>query len=199
MNQDNQFKELAKKAYLNYHEDGIVDLIMGTSCLGVALFFATSSIVFNMFSWMPILFFMPLKNRITFPRIGYVNFGTRRGRPARIMIFMVGTMLLGVLVLGTVFFLNTGRLDPSIRTWLGEHLILVLGLIFASILVAAGFTSSIRRLFIYAALCAVFFVVGFLFNLPEFTAFLALGTVIFISGIVRVVRFIRKYPITSGE
>ena len=199
MKQNDQFNELAKKAYLNYHEDGIIDLIMGTACLGASLFFATSSVVFNMFTWMPVLFFMPLKNKITFPRIGYVNFGTRRGRPARMTIFMITTLLLGMLVLGTVFFFNTGRLDPSVRQWLGENLILVLGLIFAGILLAAGFTSSIRRLFIYAGLCAFFFIASHLLKLPEFAAFMALGAVILTSGIVQVIRFVRKYPIPEGE
>ena len=199
MNQNDQLKELAKKAYLNYHEDGIIDFIMGTSCLGAALFFATSSIVFNMFTWMPVLFFMPLKNKITFPRIGYVKFGIRSGRPARVTLLMIVTLLLGMLVLGTVFFVNTGRLDPAVRKWLGEHLILILGLILAAILTAVGLTSGIRRLFIYAGLCAAFFIAGFLLNLPEFAAFMALGAIIFTSGIVRIVRFIRKYPIPDGE
>lgn len=199
MKENNQFKQLAKKAYLNYHEDGIVDLIMGTSCLGAALFFATGSVVFNMFTWMPVLFLMPLKNKITFPRIGYVKFGTRRGRPARMTIFMLITLGLGMLVLGTILFVNTGRLDPTVRTWLGENLILVLGLIFAAILTAAGFTSGIRRLFIYAGMCAAFFIIGFLLNLPKFAAFMALGVIIFLSGVIQIVRFVRKYPIPDGE
>ncbi len=38
MKQNDQFKELAKKAYLNYHEDGIVDLIMGTAAWGCPFF-----------------------------------------------------------------------------------------------------------------------------------------------------------------
>jgi hypothetical protein len=199
MKANDQLKELEKKAYLSYHEDGIVDLIMGISCLGAALFFATSSVVFNLFTWMPVLFFKPLKNKITFPRIGYVNFDTRRGHPGRITIFMIVTMLLGMLVLGTVFFLNTGRIDPSARAWIGEHFILLLGIIFAAILMIAGFTSSIRRLLIYAAACAISFVASFLFKLPEFAAFLALGIVILCSGILRVVRFVRKYPISAEE
>lgn len=199
MKQDNAFKKLEKKAYLNYHEDGLVDVIMGTCCLGFALFLATGNIVFNMFSWMPVLFFKPLKNKITFPRIGYVNFQTRQGRPARVMLLGVVTVLLGVFVLGTFFFLNTGRVDPAFRQWVGEHFMLLFGLLFAAILAAAAAVSGIRRLYIYAAIGAVFFVTSFLLQLLEFFALLALGTVIFTSGIVRVVRFIRKYPLAAEE
>jgi hypothetical protein len=199
MKQDDAFKELEKKAYLNYHEDGVLDLIMGMCCLGVATFFATGSIVFNMFSWMPVLFFKPLKNRITFPRIGYVNFATRRGRPARIMLLLTVTVVLGLLVLGTAFYVNTGRLDPAVRAWLGEHLILILGLLFAAIVAVAAFSTSIRRLYVYAGLTVVSFVVSFLLHLPEFAGFLAVGTVVFVSGIVQVVRFVRKYPIPKEE
>ena len=199
MKQDNAFRELEKKAYLNYHEDGVLDLIMGTSCLGIALFFATGNVVFNMFSWMPVILFKPLKNRITFPRIGYVNFGTRRGRPARIMLLMTVTMLLGLMVLGTLFFINTGRLDPAVRAWLGKHLILILGLLFAVIVAVAAFATSIRRLYVYAGLAAVCFVASFLLGLPEFSGFLALGIVVFTSGVVQVVRFVRKYPIPAEE
>jgi hypothetical protein len=199
MKQTDQFKELAKKAYLNYHEDGVLDLIMGASCLGIAAFFGTGNIVFNMFTWMPILFFMPLKNRITFPRIGYVKFDTRRGRPAKLILLMSVTIVLGLFVLGTVFFLNTGRVDPAVRSWIGEHLILILGLIFALILTMVAFTTSIRRLYLYAGLAAVSFVTSFLLELPEFAGFLAIGVVVFVSGIVQVVRFVRKYPVPAEE
>jgi hypothetical protein len=152
-----------------------------------------------MFTWMPVLFFMPLKNKITFPRIGYVNFGTHRGRPARMTIFLLVTLLLGMLVLGTIFFFNTDRMDQSMREWLGEHLILILGILFAVILAAAGLTSGLRRLFIYAGLCATFFATGFLLNLPEFAAFMVLGVIIFLSGVIQIVRFVRKYPVPEGE
>ena len=199
MKQNDQFKELAKKAYLNYHEDGVLDLIMGASCLGIAAFFGTGNIVFNMFSWMPILFFMPLKNRITFPRIGYVKFDTRRGRPAKLILLMTVTIVLGLFVLGTVFFLNTGRVDPAVRSWIGEHLILILGLLFAVILTMVAFTTSIRRLYAYAGIAAALFIASFVLRLAEFAGFLALGGVVFISGVVRVVRFLRKYPIPIEE
>ena len=199
MKQTDPFQELAKKAYLNYHEDGILDLIMGASCLGIAAFFGTGNIVFNMFTWMPILFFMPLKNRITFPRIGYVKFDTRRGSPAKLILLMTVTIVLGLFVLGTVFFLNTGRVDPAVRSWIGEHLILILGLIFALILTMVAFTTSIRRLYLYAGLAAVSFVTSFLLELPEFAGFLAIGVVVFVSGIVQVVRFVRKYPVPAED
>jgi len=199
MKQTDPFKELAKKAYLNYHEDGILDLIMGASCLGIAAFFGTGNIVFNMFTWMPILFFMPLKNRITFPRIGYVKFDTRHGRPAKLVLLMTVSIVLGLFVLGTAFFLNTGRMDPAVRRWIGEHLILILGLLFAVILTVVAFTTSIRRLFVYAGMAAAFFIASFLLELTEFAGFLAIGVVVFVSGIVQVVRFVRKYPVPAKE
>ena len=193
MKQNDQFKELAKKAYLNYHEDGVLDLIMGASCLGIAAFFGTGNIVFNMFSWMPILFFMPLKNRITFPRIGYVKFDTRRGRPAKLILLMTVTIVLGLFVLGTVFFLNTGRVDPRCpqldrRTPDPDPGVNICrdpdnGSLHHQHTPAVTPTQAWRLLSSLPVLCC---------GCPNLPVFLALGGVVFISGVVRVVRFLRK-------
>ena len=47
MKQTDPFQELAKKAYLNdSHEDGMLDLIMGASCLGLCVFLAPATLSF---------------------------------------------------------------------------------------------------------------------------------------------------------
>jgi len=72
MSQEKQFKDLGRKAYLSYHQDGLIDILIGLGILGFGLMMLTDSVVFNMLAWMPIIFYVPLKNRITVPRFGYV-------------------------------------------------------------------------------------------------------------------------------
>ena len=95
MNKNEQFQKLEQKTYLQYHEDGLIDLIMGLSTIGFAFSMAIDSTVFFIFTCIPGLFFKPLKNKITFPRIGYVNFDTPRGRSARMALAGTVILLLG--------------------------------------------------------------------------------------------------------
>ena len=104
MSQDKQFKELSRKAYLSYHQDGLIDILIGLGILGFGLMMLTDSIVFNLLAWMPIIFYVPLKNRITVPRFGYVQFSSERTKKLRsLLVFLVGLLAL-------IFFRRSVRL-----------------------------------------------------------------------------------------
>ena len=48
MSQDKELKDLARKAYISYHQDGIIDILLGIGILGFGLMLLTGSVVFNM-------------------------------------------------------------------------------------------------------------------------------------------------------
>ncbi len=72
-------KELEKKAFTSYHQDGLLDIFLGIGIIVFGLGMATDQFYFG--SIMPAILF-PLwaaaKKAITIPRIGLVNFSPER-------------------------------------------------------------------------------------------------------------------------
>ena len=101
MTQNNDFKELANRAYMAYHQDGIIDILLGAGIVGFGMQMLFDSSAFMILTWMPFLFYMPLKNHITAPRFGYVRFtGEQEERTRNTRLILIGlltfTMFLGL-------------------------------------------------------------------------------------------------------
>jgi hypothetical protein len=133
---------------LSYHQDGLIDILIGLGILGFGLMMLTDSVVFNILAWMPIIFYVPLKNRITVPRFGYVQFSSDRTKHLRLL----GVLLLGLLALiffaGLYIFDVSDNLPPAIKTAMGKDGMLLVGGLFAFMLVVAGLVTRLDRLFI---------------------------------------------------
>jgi E3 ubiquitin-protein ligase DOA10 len=59
--------------------------------------------------------------------------------------------------------------------------------------------TGVKRLYAYATLAVIAFVMGYWFNLNFPLLFTVLGAVIVLSGIAVLVRFQRKYPVPKGK
>ncbi len=96
MNEKINLKDIERKAYLSYHEDGLLDIFLATFLIQAAIstifvesfwIFATSG------TWF--VFYFAIKQAITIPRIGQVNFSSaRKGKIKRTTLTLV--------ILGTV-------------------------------------------------------------------------------------------------
>lgn len=201
MSVDRPFKRLERKAYVSYHRDGLIDLVLGMAAVGFGMNLATDSVVWNMFAWLPIIFYVPLKNRITVPRLGYVSFGsTASGRNRR----LVGFLSLGVLFLllaGLVIFLLPifGRVDSPMVAWIRSSPLLFFGLAGAVGFGVGGAISGIRRLTTYAVLCSVLMIAGHVLGLAPYIPILLLAAALFTVGAILMIRFMRKYPLAGAE
>jgi hypothetical protein len=195
MSPDKQFKLLERRAYLSYQQDGIIDLLVGWGTLAFGLNLAMDSSIWTFLAWMPIIFYVPLKNRITVPRLGYVKFDHSRGGPGKwILVFLVFGLLV-VLSLGIVLFLLA---DRSSLTWIREYTLLFYGLVGLIGFGIVGLISGIPRLFLYALLSLFIMGGGQLMGVEEYIPFFLLGGTILVVGVVLLGRFIRRYP-TAGE
>ena len=192
---NDSFEKLAQKMYLSYHQDGLIDIIIGACFIGFGINMLADSAVFTILGWMPIVFFIPLKRAVTFPRLGYVSFDGQRSRQRLLILAGVGTLVLGLFVM-ILFVLGPNGVTPSVRQFLSQYIILILGLIAAFVLMLGGFLSGIKRFFWYAILAIVIFAAAQLLNLPEYTQILVFGALLLMSGLVMLVKFMRKYPIS---
>jgi hypothetical protein len=196
MSQAASLKALARRAYLSYHQDGIIDLLLGWLAFAFGLRLLFDSVAFALLAWLPILSYVPLKNSLTVPRLGYVKFGADYGQKARLHLgFTIAGLLVGLVALvGLLLLAGSPALAP-----LRGHGLLIYGAAVTLLLLAAGLVSGLWRLALYGLLGALLAAAGMQAGLPEHLFFIALGLVILLVGGTLLLRFIRKYPLAAKE
>ena len=199
MSQEEQLKELSRRAYLSYHQDGLIDILIGLGILGFGLMLLTGSIVFNMLAWMPIIFYVPLKNRITVPRFGFVQFTSERVKKQRLLIAVMVGLLFFAFGLGLYVFAMWDEMPPLVEILMAGDGMLLLGGLFAMMLLAAGLITGLDRLFIYAILTILILSGGGLLGIEPEIRVVFLGALILLIGIILLVRFLRVYPLPKDE
>jgi len=96
-----------KKTYMSYHQDGLLDIFIGTYIIIIGLSIFTLTILeYSTWFLMPAIFpaimipiWMSAKKKITMPRIGYVNIGNKGSN--KLMSLFLGLLGVG---LGMFFF-----------------------------------------------------------------------------------------------
>lgn len=199
MSDNNDFKDLADRAYLSYHQDGLIDILLGAGITGFGLQILFDSPALMMLTWMPFLFYMPMKNQITAPRFGYVRFKGEQEERARNTRLVLFGLLTFTMVLGLFLFMAYGRVSPEMRALIGENLMLLMGGLAALILAIAGTVTGLKRLYIYAALTLLFNAAGTFLPLPDGLSTLLLGLTILAIGIWLLARFLRAYPLPEED
>lgn len=214
MSQDMQLKSLARRAYLFYHQDGLLDLLIGWIVLALGLSVVTAWSGWGLLGWLPIAFYAPLKARITIPRLGYVEFSPTPSReimrkivyPAAFCLFMVILLLSAEVPEGAsppAEVWTPSEVWPSLRTslspWLRENGAWLSGLVALIGFGVVGLAIEIRRMFVYALLGLIIMTGGQLLNLQTFILLFILAGSILSAGVVLLIRFLRKYPIVAEE
>jgi len=198
MSEKQQLQKLERKTYLSYHQDGLVDLLIGWMIIAFGANMATDSSTWTLFAWLPILFYVPLKNRITVPRLGYVKFDTSRGYGHQRRV--VGILVLGLLVLmvvGILAFLLLEQGPGPAVSWLRNNFLTFIGLIgFVGFGLGARF-SGVTRFYAYALLSIVLMAGAERLGLWDPLPFFILGITIFLTGTGLLIRFLRRYPVIS--
>jgi len=196
MSQEKDFKKLQQKTYQSYHQDGLIDIIIGLAIIGFGLNMAFDNAVFSFMGWLPIIFYVPFKNRLTVPRIGYVKFSASN----KIVFGLVFGGLL-VLLLGVFVFVLSGRnaFSLDLQAWLRQYYMLLFGGVAALCFLGAGLLTGITRLYVYAFLFLFIFAFGTRLNLHPSWYVLFTGSLIEAVGLWMMVRFLRKYPLPEQE
>lgn len=203
-------KELKRKVFLDSTQDGLMELLLGVSMIGVA---AASTSLF----YVPI-FIIPLilggrivevvRKRFTYPRIGYVKLqADPTGRALKgvilyeFLVFLIAAVSLYILYGTAMEFGLWIRWSPLITALLMLGLFLNLHdksgnrryLVLASLFVFAGLVFSIISFDISFPYLFGFFGPGVVFY------FLLMGSVMLISGIIQFVYFLYMNPASPED
>jgi len=198
-------KEIERKAYMSYHQDGLLDIFAGLYILGFGIGILMDILwEFGFGVIMPgiiLVTVLPIwiaaKRKITLPRIGYVNFGIR-GANKLIAIF-VGLMVAG---LGALFAVTFTVFQGGPREWLDfifQNGMIFVGVGSLAVCMLFGYSMGLKRLYAYGLLAATALVIGHFVCISFAYILLALGTVVMVTGVVVLTNFVRKYPLKGDK
>jgi len=196
MKESLDLNKLERKAFVSYHQDGLVDLFLGALLLSWGLTMETmlggmGGVWFVVF--FPIL--LLARRRITYPRLGYARFTRDRRNRRSLAALFTATALLGLLVA----FLWSSQSFPGLRDWLHRSIEIFFGGLIAAVLLFKAGISGIRRLYLYAAVILISFAAAQWHTVPIQYSFIVSGAVILVSGAVVLARFLRRYPVRQEE
>ena len=192
LNQKINLKELEKKAWTTYFQDGLWDIFFGIMLLTMVIRTITDNVWFTFLMFLGVFFMIAGKRYITTPRIGLVKFGT-----ARMMkrIKLLGIIGLTVIITSCLLWPNAFFKDlPTIVSS-----ILVASMVI-TIFCAMAYYLDYFPLAIYGLLFGIGEILWSLFGESVgLMAMLVFGSFIFILGLIMLGQFLRKYPLPTEE
>ncbi|NVM53600.1 MAG: hypothetical protein HWN66_07835 [Candidatus Helarchaeota archaeon] len=195
MTEEIDLKSIERKAYTSYHQDGLIDIMIGITLIWFT-FFMLSELFWLGGIIIPTLIpvYIGVKQKLTIPRIGYVKFGMKgKGRMYVVLgIIMVFTFL------GLLFAIMFA--EPSARAWieliLGNYYNLIIAGIAGGLTLMMAMSSGITRFYLYAALSIGLFIIAQIFNIDLLFSFSFIGVCFIVLGIITLIRFLRENPIS---
>ena len=191
MKTDSYLKQIEKKSWTVYFQDGLWDIYMGLLMLMIGI----NTFVDNeWYSWLmiaPILLTILGKRFITTPRLGRVRFGSERQKK-RIAVLIVIAL---AVICGTIIAVFSANGDPLPKAAAAAIFGISALLVFGSM----AYFLDYKRFYIYGLMLATAFVLDILINEPLVnTSFLVFGAVAILVGLAMLKLFLRKYPKESN-
>ena len=207
MTEQINLKEIEKKAWTSYFQDGLWDILLGLILLnfGIAPFIEETTKVNYLIGYIIILFLAELiffagKKYITIPRIGKVKFGNiRQKKRLKVRIVLGISVLLGFIIL----FLTVSNNIPVISEIALPAIIFGINAII--VFSAMAYILDFPRLYLYGTFFAAsILLVEFSYNYvgssyDNLIGFGLFGGIITIIGLIYLLRFIKKHPLPNEE
>jgi len=190
MIEDINLKEIQRKVYLTFFQDGLWDIFLGLFILGWGLSILTEAAYLPGVSFLGIYFAIwGIKKWLIYPRIGYVRFSasSRRRITARFLIFLTVVLLLGITA-GLVWGIGT---RPQ---WLADYFPLIFNGMLAAIVCLAAYWARVNRFYLHAVLIFLGAVFHLWLGIRWEFGFIGAGGIIVLIGLGILIIFLRKYP-----
>ena len=188
-----------RRAYMSYHQYGLLDLLIGLGVLLAGVYVLVDGDIplgaVWVVLWLPI--WLSAKKSITARRVPDVEISEEQydGMWRAAAFVIAALVLLVCAVLALIWGRNAGLIAEGFIAAVGQHLMWVLGLFGALVLGVAAWLSGLNRLYAYALLTAVAFVGGYLLGAPFALAVTVVAAVVMVWGGVLLVRFVRTHPV----
>ena len=190
-------KEIERKAWTSYFQDGLWDIYGGFLLLGFGLMMITDQLYTFLICITLGMVALFARKRIISSHIGYVKFSPSRQartRRSRIIAIASGICIL-LLGLALLILVSTNNVPLWLDTLLHGYFLILFGVMLAILVSLAAYMIGVKRYYIYAALVFIAYSIAEFLSvhhggLPVVIA----GGVILLVGLVVLIRFLRKYP-----
>jgi len=207
MTEEPNLKEIERRAYMSYHQDGLLDIFAGLYILGFGLgifmdiiwdFGMGVIIIPGGLIAVALPIWIAVKRKITMPRIGFVKFGPAGGTSKLMAIFI------GLAVAGLGFFLvfTLATFQSGSRQWLDlifQNGMLIVGFGSLAVCILFGYSMGLRRLYAYGLLAMITLVIGHLLDIFFAYILSALGITVIATGVALLIGFVKKYPLKGDK
>jgi len=210
MTEDIDLKEIEKKTWRSYFEDGIMEIYMGSLYMGVGIaasFFDVPPLSFyHLLGYFIVicglLFFILGKKFISYPRVGKIKFGRKRKvrKLKTVLILSINFVVLLVIYMLNLLAPPGQSLFPA---WFNS---LILGILFTTIPISlVAYFLDFPRFYIIAVQFGItFFLIEVfsMFTLEPFNLILVFalnGSIMIGMGIYFFIKFLKKYPLSREE
>ena len=207
MNTKTSLREVERRTYLSYHQDGLLDIFVGIYVLlfglGILLMtvteFSTWFVIPAIFPAVMMPIWISVKKRVTMPRIGYVKFGYRGANKGMAIFLGLAVAGLGVFML---FGLGASRGQGwalTLRNLIIPNGMIIIGILAAAISSLFAYTMGLRRLYAYGLLTLALLFAAHFAIIPFAYSLLTIGVLMIINGSILLMQFIRKHPLSQGD
>lgn len=183
---------MEKKLLMLYHKDGIMELAVGIvlAAFGFISISGESGLIGLLV--IPSVLVLPLKQRITYPRLGMIRFDSRKRKSMLKLVFGF------VLFLGLgIFYMKESALPVQVINLIDENMLLIYSFVLGFILFSVGYFLHHSRFYFYALLEIGLVWGAYFLGLDHGYAILGLGGLISGMGALCLIRFIRAYPVVK--
>jgi hypothetical protein len=184
---DIDLKELERKAFASYFEDGLWDIFLGILMAGMGIRSLTDNVGFTLLAMagIPVLFLG--KKVITLPRMGYVRFSqTRKDKQMKVL----WVLIISVIATFVLLSLVVSRLGPSVI------IAALMGISFAGVFCVIAYYMDFRCLYLYGILFGITVWLTEVFGSPAGpVASIISGGIALSIGLIQFIRFLHKYPV----
>lgn len=187
---------LRRKLLTLYHQDGILDLVAGICLVLLALVMAFEQTAFIGMIGIPAIFYIPLKNQISIPRMGLIRFESpKKSRHLLTIITLLGVTLLILFVLGATLLSGS----DAVREMIWQNEILIFALLLAGFLFIVGAFMKNQRFMFYALTSIILIALSQVFDLRLWIPVAGSAFIMVLFGAILLIQFRRHYPIPNRE
>ncbi|PVX23404.1 MAG: hypothetical protein CW691_10695 [Candidatus Bathyarchaeum sp.] len=193
MNSKINLKEIERKAYTSYHQDGILEITIAFVILMfAAVMLAEMPWLGGVAGALAVSLYAGIKKLVTVPRMGYVKFSQQRTKKITALILVLGlvSMVAGIFA----FMQTTSSGTPEWLLFVIDNYMLTIGIAVSSLFLLGGYAFKINRIYAYALLTLTLFFGGHFISFPVYYYLTVLGSIVLTVGLVMMIRFVHKYP-----
>lgn len=194
----NDLNKLQRQVYWSYHQDGLIDILFGLGVTGFGLMLVTDNVIFGSLAWLPWIFYMPIKNAITVPRLGFVKIQTKRTLKWAVISIGVGVLMLAF-VFVLIGLIRAGYLSAGWQTLSTQYVTLFITTLLAIPLIMISALSGLRRMIGYVGMIFLIALVGIKLGIDLPIIAVVDGIIILAIGLFYLSRFLYRHPIDKTE